>query len=103
MPLLWVRKEIYHWLVEGKKTIDVRRGEPRAGDIAVFQCGPLNLRIQILKRETGLLEEIITAENFRQVIPIAEDRNAALTYLRELYAEGSGVFTAYYLALKNDA
>jgi ASC-1-like (ASCH) protein len=45
-----------------------------------------------------LLEEVVTAENFRLVIPSAKTLEDALDYFHKLYAASSGIFTAYYLA-----
>src|SRR3989304_1929588 len=98
MPLFMVKKEVYGWLKEGKKSIDVRKGNLREGDIAVFQCGANYLHFRIVRKETGKLDEVITAENYKQVIPTAESQQAALDYLRGIYGESSSVFTAYYLA-----
>lgn len=92
-----MKKEIYAWLKDGRKTIDVRKGHGRNGDIAVFQCGSSHLRLPIIKRETGKLTEVIRKDNYRQVIPTAESLEDALCYLRMLYGLDSGIFTAYYL------
>ena len=97
MPLLIAKKEVYAWLKDGKKTIDVRKGQGRRGDIAVFQCGKSHLRFAIVKKETGTLIEVIRNDNYRQVIPSAQSLEEALSYLQQLYGAYSGVFTAYYL------
>jgi ASC-1-like (ASCH) protein len=96
--LFLARKEVFTWLKEGAKTIDVRKGDPRQGDTAVFQSGANHLRLYIVNKETGLLEEVVTADNFKFVIPTAKTLEEALEYFRKLYAVSSGVFTAYYLA-----
>lgn len=101
MPLLTVRKEVYAWLREGKKTIDVRKGLGRKGEIAVFQCGASHLRLPIVKRETGKLAEVIRKDNYKQIVPPAERLEDALGYLKMLYGTYDGVFTAYYLTRQN--
>ncbi|MCW4009866.1 MAG: hypothetical protein NWF05_04530 [Candidatus Bathyarchaeota archaeon] len=98
MPLFLAKKEVYTWLKEGTKTIDVRKGNPKWGDIAVFQSGASYLRFPIVKKETGMLEEVVNAENYWLVIPEAKTLGDALAYLREIYPVADGVFTAYYLA-----
>ena len=99
MPLLTARKEVYAWIKEGKKTIDVRKGRGRSGDVAVFQCGTSHLRLPIIKRETGMLTEVIRIDNFREVIPTAECLEDALHYIELIYGSCEGVFTAYYFRL----
>jgi ASC-1-like (ASCH) protein len=98
MPLFPAKKEVFAWIKEGKKTIDVRKGKAWRGEVAVVQSGPRYLRLQIVKKETGKLTEIIRADNFRLVIPSAETRDGAFDYLRGLYRVDDGLFTAYYLA-----
>ena len=72
MPLFFAKKEVYAWLKEGKKTIDVRKGNVRQGEVAVFQCGDSYLRFPIVKKETGKLTEIIRPDNYKQIIPTAQ-------------------------------
>ncbi|XES76651.1 MAG: hypothetical protein ACBZ72_10775 [Candidatus Bathyarchaeia archaeon] len=98
MPLFTAKKEVYHWLKEGKKTIDVRKGNPRSGEVAVFQSGSSYLRFSIVKTETGKLHEVIRADNYLQIIPPAENLQAARNYLRGIYGDYDGLFTAYHLA-----
>ncbi len=98
MPLFPAKKEVYAWIKDGKKTIDVRKGPAWRGDTAVFQSGANYLRLPIIKKETGRLTEVIRNDNYRQVIPSAENLEAALSYLFELYGADGGVFTAYYLS-----
>jgi hypothetical protein len=100
LPLLFAKKEVFIWLKEGKKTIDVRKGSPRPGDVAIFQSGPFSLTRKILKTETGALGEVVRKDNFRQVIPSAAVLGDAIAYLRGLYCDYDGVFTAYYLSSK---
>jgi ASC-1-like (ASCH) protein len=97
MPLFPSKKEVYTWLKDGKKTIEVRKGQARNGNTAVFQCGASYLRFSIVKRETGKLAEVIKEDNYKAVIPTAECLEDALGYLLILYGADSGVFTAYYL------
>jgi hypothetical protein len=98
MPFFLAKKEVYVWLRDGKKTIDVRKGKPWEGNLAIFQSGPYQLRRSIVKKETGKLTEVITENNYRQVIPSAPDLQAALNYLHGIYGPCEGPFTAYYLA-----
>ena len=92
---------MFEWLKSGQKTIDVRKGNAQQGEFAVFQSGPQVLRIKILKRESGRLEEVLRSDNFRLVIPSAAVLDNAVGYLRGLYVGYDGVFTAYYLSVGN--
>jgi ASC-1-like (ASCH) protein len=97
MPLLYARKEVFQALKEGKKTIDVRKGKPRGGEFAVFQCGPEVLKLRIVGVESGLLSELVRGDNFLQFVPWAGSLGEALEYVHGLYPDCSGVFTAYHL------
>ena len=87
LPLFWAKKEVFAWLKTGTKTIDVRKGSPRTGSMTFFQSGPNYLELSIVKKETGLLKEVIRQDNFKSIIPTAT-----------IYGSDAGVFTAYYLA-----
>ena len=91
------KKEVFAWLKAGTKTIDVRKGRPWSGDVAVFQSGANYLELKILKKETGARTEVITQENFKLVIPTAKQLKDALDYLQGIYGTEEGVFTAYHL------
>ncbi len=97
MPLLRTKKEVFEWLLQGKKTIDIRKGKPRRGEIAVFEAGPHVLRLRITGRESGNLIDLVHEDNFRQVIPTAQTLEEAIGYLRRIYGDWEGVFTAYFV------
>ena len=98
MPLFFAKKEVFQWLSQGQKTIDVRKGNPKPGEIAVFQSGSRILRLKILKTERGQLTDILRLDNFKAVIPSATVLGDAIGYIREIYEVNDGVFTAYYVA-----
>ena len=97
MPLFFAKKEVFEWLSQGQKTIDVRKGNPKPGEIAVFQSGPSILRLKIVKTECGRLTEILRLDNFKDVIPSAVVLEDAIGYLRGIYGVDGGAFTAYYI------
>ena len=97
MPLFRTKKEAFDWLTSSKKTIDVRKGTPRRGEVAVYLSGRKVLRMRIVKMETGRLGDVVRPDNYRLVIPSAVVIDDALFYLRELYGGYDGVFTAYYV------
>ena len=98
MPVFRTKKEAFEWLKTGEKTVDVRKGDPCRGEIAVYLSGRKVLRMKITKREMGRLEEVVRSDNYRLVIPSAVTVESAVAYLRQLYDGYDGVFTAYYVA-----
>lgn len=99
MPVFRTKKEAFEWLKTGEKTIDVRKGDPCRGEIAVYLSGRKVLRMKITKREMGRLEEVVRSDNFRLVVPSSVTAEGAIAYLRQLYNGYDGVFTAYYVVL----
>ncbi len=97
MPLFVTKKEVFEWLKQGLKTIDVRRGGPHNGQTAVFQSGPHVLRLRIIKKETAKLTEVVREDNYKLVIPSAQTLEEAVVYLRKLYGDYDDCFTAYYV------
>ena len=81
----------------GEKTIDIRKGDPYRGEIAVYLSGRKVLRMKITKREMGRLEEVVRSDNYRLAVPSAVTVEGAIAYLRQLYDGYDGVFTAYYV------
>ncbi len=98
VPLFMARKEVFTWLKAGAKTIDVRKGTPWKGDVAIFQSGANCIEFPIVKKETGKLTEVITQKNFRAIVPTARNLRDALNYLQTIYGTEEGIFTAYHLA-----
>ena len=88
---------MFEWLAQGKKTIEVRKGNPKGGEVAVFQSGRRTLRMMIIKKESGRLAEILRLDNYRAVIPSAMELGDAVDYLQRIYGVGDGVFTVYYV------
>ena len=101
MPLFLAKKEVFVWLKQGQKTIDVRKGNPKPGEIAVFQSGPHTLKLKIVKKESGWLAEILRFDNYKAVIPSATQLGDAVDYFIRIYGVCDGVFTAYYVEPMN--
>ena len=97
LPLLYTRKEVFTWIKQGKKTIDIRKGRPKRGEIAVFQSGPNSLKFRILKIECGMLVEVLRLDNYQLVIPSSHSLSEAIDYMRGIYGDCAGVFSAYYI------
>ena len=97
MPLLIAKKEVFEWIKQGRKTIDIRKGKPVRGEIAVFLSGPCSLRLKIVGRETGKLTDVVRMDNYKSVIPDAKNLGEAIAYLCGIYGDYAGVFTAYHV------
>lgn len=98
MPLFRIKKEVLPWIKNGSKTIEVRKGYPKRGEIAFFSSGLSQVKLDIIKRETGKIDEIIRLDNYLSIIPTAKTREEAIGYMQILYGECKGMFTAYYLS-----
>jgi ASC-1-like (ASCH) protein len=92
------KKEVLEWLKTGKKTIDIRKGNPRQGDRVLFVSGPHRLEMRVVARQSGALGDLIRSDNFRQIIPSAGSVDEAMAYLRTIYGDIDGVFTAYFIS-----
>jgi ASC-1-like (ASCH) protein len=95
LPTLLAKREVFEWLKQGKKTIDVRKGKPQHGDTLLFISGPYRLTMKIVGTQSGALSELVRQDNFQQVIPSAVTLEDALAYLRGIYGCCDGCFTAY--------
>jgi hypothetical protein len=62
------KKEVFEWLAQGQKTIDVRKGTLNLGEIAFFQSSLHSLRLKIVKTESGRLKEILRLDNYKAII-----------------------------------
>jgi ASC-1-like (ASCH) protein len=97
LPLYFTKKEAFEWLKQGKKSIEVRKGKPLQGKIAVFQSGPNILRLKILRKESGNLNEIVRSDNYKLIVPSALKIEDTINYLYRLYGDYNGIFTAYHV------
>ncbi len=95
MPMLLAKREVFEWLLQGRKTIDVRKGKPQQGETVLFISGPRRLKLRVVGVQSGKLSDLIVQDNFRQVIPTAATVDEAIGYLRRIYGVYDGVFTAY--------
>jgi len=98
-PLFIVKKEVFEWIITGKKTIELRKGKAKEGDQAVFQCGRNILRGKMVRKYEGNLQTLLQKLDFKQIIPTANSIKEATAYIRKLYGTTDGPFTAYQFAL----
>jgi hypothetical protein len=66
--------------VARSKTIDVRKGTIKPGEIGFFQSGLHALRLKIVKTESGRLIEILRLDNYKAVIPSVVQLGDAFDY-----------------------
>jgi ASC-1-like (ASCH) protein len=92
------KKEVFEWLKSGQKTVDIRRGKPRQGDRVLFVSGPHKLEMRVIARQSGALGDLIRADNFKKIIPSAGSVDEAVAYLRGIYGDVDGMFTAYFIS-----
>jgi ASC-1-like (ASCH) protein len=95
---LLAKKEVFEWLKSGQKTVDIRKGKPRQGDRVLFVSGPHKLEMRVIARQSGALGDLIRADNFKKIIPSAGSVDEAVAYLRGIYGDVDGVFTAYFIS-----
>jgi ASC-1-like (ASCH) protein len=98
MPLFLSKKEVLVWIENDAKTIEIRKGNPKRGDIAFFSSGPNKLKRRIIKRETGKINDLLRLDNYNSIIPTAKTLEEAIGYIQTLYGTDKGTFTAYYLS-----
>ena len=98
MPLFLAKKEVFEWLAHGQKTIDIRKGNPKPGEIAVFQSGPQYVAVEDC--EDGIVGGFrrfcvwtILKLLFLRLCELGD----AVDYLQRIYGVCDGVFTAYYV------
>ena len=100
MPLFMVKKEVFEWVRTGQKTVELRKGKPKQGNNAVFQCGRKIFRGKIVKKEEGRLAEVLREDNYKRIIPSAHSLEEATEYIRKLYGTTEEPFTAYSFTVK---
>jgi len=79
-----------------KQNIELRKGKAKKGDDAVFQCGRRIVRGKIIKKEEGSLTGVLRKDNYKAMIPSANSLKDTIGYLKRLYSDTNGTFTAYY-------
>lgn len=53
LPLFIVKKQVFKWIENRQKHIEIRKGRPMQGDEAVFQCGKQVIRRKIVLKKEG--------------------------------------------------
>ena len=95
-----IKLEVFKWIKDGLKTIEIRKGKAFRGSQIVFIAGVrrgemVTLKAKILDKKEGSLAELLTESNFKRAIPIAESLNEAIAYVQNIYPNET-MFTSYY-------
>jgi len=95
-----IKLEVFKWIKDGLKTIEIRKGKALRGSRIVFIAGVRRgemviLKANILDKKEGSLSELLTESNFKRVVPIAESLNEAIAYVQSIYPNET-MFTSYY-------
>ena len=101
MPGFLTRKEVYDWIKTKRKTIELRKGNPRKGEEIVFLSGRNEwVKGKILRKREGPLDELLTASSFKKIVPIARSLDEAKAFMRKIYPTTEGTFTSYEFELE---
>lgn len=98
MPLFPVKKQVFEWIKENRKTIEIRRGKAKKGNEAVFRSGRRMVRRKIIETREGHLRYLLLHYGFKNVIPAVQTLEETLRFYRDLGHDINGMFTAYVLA-----
>ncbi len=93
-----VKKEVFKWIENRQKHVEIRKGKPMQGDKAVFQCGKCIIRRKIVSKQTGQLADLLNAVGFKNAVPNAESLEEAIRFYEDLGYSAGTQLTAYVLA-----
>jgi ASC-1-like (ASCH) protein len=82
MPLFLTKKEVFEWIEKRLRTVDIRKGKAKQGNIAVFVSGKGRnraIRAKIIKKIEGDLVDLLKQYGFKNIIPTAKTLEEALT------------------------
>lgn len=98
MPLFPVKKQVFEWIRENKKTIEIREGKSKKGNEAVFRSGRNMVKRKIVESREGRLRYLLLRYGFKKVVPTAHTLEETLRFYETLGHDINGTFTAYVLA-----
>ena len=99
-PAFLTKREVYEWIRTKKKTIELRRGTPQNGEKIAFLNGRNeSVKGRILRKQEGSLEDVLNAATFKKIIPTANTLEEAKAFIRQIYPQTGGTFTAYEFEL----
>lgn len=101
MPLFPVKKQVFEWIRENKRTVEIREGKSKKGNEAVFRSGRNVLRRKIVETKEGHLRYLLLHYGFKKVVPTVHTLDETLLFYETLGHDINGIFTAYVLANEN--
>ncbi len=97
MPLFPVKKQVFEWIRENKKTIEIREGKSKRGGEAVFRSGRNVVRRKISETREGRLRYLLLNYGFKKIVPTVHTLEEALRFFETLGHDINGIFSAYVL------
>ena len=98
MPLFPVKKSIFDWISQDKKTVEIRTGRLRKGTEAVFRSGRNVVKRRIIETREGRLRFLLLHYGFKRAVPTVHTLEEALAFHKTLGHDLDAVYTAYVLA-----
>lgn len=103
MPMFRVKKEVYEWIKNGDKTIELRRGTSRKGDAVTILNGKGKfMKGRILRKQEGKIDDLLNMATYKRIVPTAKNIDEALTFIRQIYPSLDGTFTTYEFQLDQE-
>ncbi len=103
MPTFLTKKEVYDWIRNGEKTIELRSGKPMQGTNITFLNGRRQtVKARILRKREGKLEELLNVATYRKIVPTAGSLDEAIAFVKGIYPMTEGTFTAYEFQLNRE-
>jgi ASC-1-like (ASCH) protein len=96
MPAFLTKKEVFDWIITGKKTMELRKGKAQNGGRIAFLNGRNeSVRGKILRKHEGRLEDVLDIATYKSIIPTAKTLDEAMDFVKRLYPSTKGTFTTY--------
>jgi ASC-1-like (ASCH) protein len=103
VPSFSVRTQVYEWIKAGEKTIEIRKGKQRKGEIITFLSGRnQSMKGTILQKCEGKLEDVLNVDTYKKIVPRASNVDDALTFVKDIYPITDGPFTTYEFRLNKE-
>ncbi len=103
MPTFLTKKEVYDWIRNGEKTIELRSGKPMQGTNITFLNGRRQtVKARILRKQEGKLEELLNIATYSKIVPTAGSLDEAISFVKRIYPMSEGTFTTYEFQLTRE-
>ena len=103
MPSFSITTQVYEWIRAGEKTIEIRKGKQRKGEIITFLSGrKQSMKGAVIRICEGKLEDVLNVDTYRKIVPTASNVDDALTFVKDIYPIADGPFTTYEFRLTKE-